>query len=76
MKKVLIGGFLSLVGSMGAIAVFIASALNMVSSWSIPPGRLLSTAYNLGMAPLLAVSVSLFAIGVVMLLIEYFRKEG
>lgn len=43
MKKVIIGGFLSLNGTLGDISVFITAANNMVCGWSTPPGRFLTT---------------------------------
>jgi hypothetical protein len=75
MKKALIGGFLSLIGVMGVVAVFITCALNMASSWSTPPGRFLSTVSSLEMSPLLALSGALLAAGIVIMAIEYFRPE-
>ena len=75
MKRVLIGGFLSLVGMLGVLAVFVTCALNMVSGWSTPPGRFLSTVSELGMAPLLVVSCILLIAGIAAMVIEYFRAD-
>ena len=44
MKKTIIGGFLSLIGSIWTLAILIAAGNNLVSSLTTPPGRLLSTA--------------------------------
>ncbi len=75
MKKVLIGGFLSLIGTIWCLAIILFVSNNLVSSWNTPPGRFLSTIFASGMiAPLLIACVFLFG-GVVIMGIEYFRKE-
>lgn len=75
MKKVIIGGFLSLIGALGEMAVFITAANNMVSAWCTPPGRFLCTVLEIGMSPVLVCASLILAIGLIILGIEYFRKE-
>lgn len=75
MKKVLIGGFLSMIGSIWALAVILLAANNLTSGWSTPPGRLLTTISELDMTLLFAISIALVLLGIVLMLVEYFRKE-
>jgi ABC-type sulfate transport system permease component len=75
MKKVIIGVFLSMIGALGSLTVFVIIANNMVSGWSTPPGRFLTTVSELGMTPLLVVSSIILVLGLIILAIEYFRKE-
>ena len=43
MKKAVIGGFLSLVGSIWALVVVTIASQDLVSGWPNPPGRFLTT---------------------------------
>ncbi len=75
MKKTVIGGILAICGTFGTMSVFNTAADNLVSGWSTPPGRFITTVieYNL-IIPLILFSVMLI-LGLVILGIEYFRKE-
>ncbi|SCL89382.1 MULTISPECIES: hypothetical protein [Tissierellales] len=53
MKKVVIGGVLSLIGTLGLLTVCIIVANDVVSGWSTPPGRFMTTVFSLGMTPIL-----------------------
>ena len=74
MKRALIGGFLTLTGMLGVLAVFFAAGANLVSGWSTPPGRFLTTVLETGMAPLLALSGLMLLCGLLAMGIEYFRR--
>lgn len=76
MKRVLIGGFLSLLGSIWGLAVILLVSDSLVSSWFTPPGRLMTTIAESGMMPVFAVSIVLVLLGVVLMGIEYFRRDG
>lgn len=76
MKRVLIGGFISLIGSIWALAIIFLAGNNLTSGWSTPPGRLLTTISELDMMLLFVVSVALVLLGIVLMIIEYFRKEN
>ena len=78
MKRVLIGGFFSLIGMLGVLSVFLAAAANMqvLSGWTTPPGRFLSAVSELGFTPILVFSCIVLLTGFVLMGIEYFRKEG
>jgi disulfide bond formation protein DsbB len=75
MKKTLIGCCLSLVGALGYLAVMVFTGGNLVSGWSTPPGRFLTTVAKLGMSFPLFLSVALLAVGLVILAAEFFRTE-
>ena len=75
MKKVLIGGFLALIGSIWMLTLCVLAATNLVSGWSTPPGRFLTTIGALGLSLPFAVAIILLGLGLLILSIEYFRKE-
>ena len=75
MKRAIIGGFLSLIGSIWTLAIAWIAGNNLVSGWSTPPGRFLTTVSELKLGFPLAVSVLFAAAGAVILLVELFRKE-
>ena len=75
MKTALIGGFLSLIGTIWALAVIIFVGNNLVSGWSTPPGRFMTTVTETGMTFPLAISIILLLLGLVIMGIEYFRRE-
>ena len=85
MKKVLIGGFLSIIGSIWALAMALVVENNLASSWSTPPGRLLTTVQEMGLMALFPAAVFLVAVflvavflvifGIFILLAELLRKE-
>lgn len=76
MKKVLVGGFISLIGSIWAVAIIMLAANNLTSEWSKFPGRLLTTIFELNMTILFIISIVFVVCGVGLMLTEYFRKEN
>ena len=75
MKRVVIGAFLSLIGSIWTLAVVFIAGNNLVSAWSTPPGRLLTTISELGLTFLFAISILLVIVGILIMIVEFFRKE-
>ena len=75
MKKVLIGGFLSLIGSIWALPVVFLAGNSLVSSGPTPPGRFLTTVSEMGLLLPFAIAVLLVALGILLLVIEWFRKS-
>ena len=67
---------ISLIGSIWALAIFLLSANNMTSEWSTPPGRILTTIYELNMTFFFVISIVFVILGLVLMLIEYFRKDN
>ena len=75
MKKILIGGFLSVIGSIWASAVVFVAENNMASAWPTPPGRFLTTVAELNLTLVFLLSIALVISGICMLVTEYFRKD-
>ena len=75
MKKVLVGGFLALVGSIWGAAIFITCGMNLTGGWSTPPGWLLSTVSEMDLTLPLVLAVILTLAGLVILVKEYFTKD-
>lgn len=73
MKKVIIGGFLAVVGSIWAIVIGAYVQLNLASSWY--GSRFWSSASQLGVIVPLTISLIILALGIVIMCVEYFRKD-
>lgn len=76
MKKVITGGFLSLIGTIWTLAIMIYAGSNLVSGWSTPPGRFLTTVSELDMVLPLLLSAVVTIIGILMMLVECFKKDN
>lgn len=76
MKRALIGGFISLIGSIWTLAIILLASNNLTDSWSTPPGRLLTTISELNMTFLFVISIVFVVLGIVIMLIEYFKKDN
>ena len=74
-KRVLIGGFLSLVGTIWSLAVILFAGNHLVSSWGTPPGRFLTTVMDTGMLMPLILACLIFVSGLLILCVEYFKKD-
>ncbi len=75
MKKVITGGFLSLIGTIWTLAILITASNNLVTSWITAYGRLLSTIIDMKMTFPLILTICVTIAGIVMMLIESFKKE-
>lgn len=75
MKKAVIGGFLSLIGSIWTLAVVFISANNLVNGWQTPPGRFLSTVSELGLTFIFVISILLVIVGILIMVMEFFKKD-
>ena len=76
MKKTVIGGVLSLLGTIWGMAVLLYVGNNLVSGWATPPGRFLTTVLETGMTVPLLLSAVLLVLGLAAMGVEYFRKDG
>ena len=74
MKRVLIGGFLSIIGSIWALAIIISAGYNLASGWSTPPGRFLTTVSDLDLSLVFGLSVVFVILGRGIIAIEFFKK--
>lgn len=75
MKRAIIGGFLSLVGSIWALAVLLCANSHAIGGWATPPGKLITQLNESGFTPWFTASIIVTALGIVLMAIEYFRKE-
>ncbi|NMA96184.1 MAG: hypothetical protein GX974_09120 [Clostridiales bacterium] len=76
MKRVLIGGFLSLIGSIWSLAIIIIVGNNLVSSWATPPGRFLTTVMDLDLGIPISIAFLFLLLGLLIMGIEYFREDN
>lgn len=75
MKKALIGGFMSLVGSIWSLAIVFIAGNNLVTSWNTELGRFWSTIIEMNLMPLFVLFVVMTALGMIIMAVEFFRKE-
>ena len=75
MKKTLIGGILTLAGSIWALAILTAAGNNLVNGWDTSLGRFWSTVVDMNLVFLFVLSCIVTVFGIVVLLVELFRKE-
>ena len=74
MKKVIIGGFLAVISSIWAIIIGAYVQLNLASSWS-GSSRFWSSASQLGVIVPLIISLIILTLSIIIMCIEYFRKD-
>lgn len=75
MKRALIGGFISLIGSIWALAIVFLAGSNLVTSWDTKLGRLWSTVIEMDLAFLFVLSVVFIVLGMILMAVELFNKE-
>ena len=75
MKRVLIGGFISLIGSIWMLAIILLVSNDLTSSWQTPPGRLLTTISEKHLMVFFVIAVIFVILGIVFMLKEYFKKD-
>lgn len=75
MKRVLIGGFLSLLGTLWGGGVLAYAVTHLTDAWNNPPGRLLTTIAEQHLLPVFLLAVLFVVLGLVILGVEFFRKE-
>lgn len=76
MKRALIGGFFSVIGSIWTLAIMFIAGNNLVDSWPNPPGRFLTTVSAMGLMPLFVIAVMLVVLGIFIMAIELFKKDN
>ena len=75
MKRGMIGGFLALIGSIWTLAIGYIAGNNLVSGWSTPPGRFLTTVSEMGLTWLFGIAIALTVLGIGLMAVELFQKE-
>jgi hypothetical protein len=75
MKRALIGGFLSLIGSIWTSAIVFYATNNLVTSWDARVGRLWTTIMEHNLVFPFILSLAFIVGGIVIMGIELFKKE-
>ena len=76
MKRVVIGGFFLLTGSLWLLTTVLYALINPVNAWTTPPGRFLTTLFTTGIAPFCVFGAVLMAAGLSILLLEYIKVDS
>lgn len=76
MKRAIIGGFISLIGSIWTLAVIISANNYTINGWSTPPGKFLTQIAESDLTLWFGISIALVVLGIVIMIIEYFRKDS
>ena len=77
MKRAIIGGFIALIGSIWTLAVIISANNYPISGWSTPPpGKLLTQITESNLTMWFGVSIATVVLGIVLMAIEYFKKDN
>ena len=75
MKRALIGGFLSLIGTIWSLAIVFISGSNLVTAWDPKIGRLWTTVIEMDLMFLFVIAVVFIVLGIILMTVELFRKE-
>ena len=75
MKRVLIGGFLILIGSIWGLAICVFCGINLTVAWPTPPGRFLTTVFETGMTLPFVLAIVFIVLGFTIFVKEYFTKD-
>ena len=75
MKRAIIGGFVSLIGSIWSLAVIISANNYSIDGWTTPPGKLLTQITQSNLILWFAVSIILVLLGIILMAVEFFRKD-
>ena len=76
MKRAIIGGFISLVGSIWTLAVVISANNYAIGEWFTPPGKLLTQIAESDLTLWFGISIVLVILGIVIMITEYSKKDG
>ena len=75
MKRTIIGCFLTAIGAISSLLLMLIASQNLVDSWVTSMGRLMSTIAKFNLMFPFVLSVVLFGLGLVILGVEYFKKD-
>lgn len=76
MKRAIIGGFISLIGSIWTLAVIISANNYAINGWATPPGKLLTQITEANLEIWFGISIATVILGIVLMAIEYFKKDN
>lgn len=75
MKRAIIGGFVSLIGSTLLAAFSISATSMMTSGWSTPPGKFMTAIAEADVSFGFWLSFVLIVLGCVIMAVEFFKKD-
>ena len=75
MKKVIMGGFLTLSGMMGIVGSYLSASSDLISAWNSFPGRAISTMLTNGMMVPFVLGIALFVCGLYLMMMGCGEKE-
>ncbi|MBQ6290256.1 MAG: hypothetical protein IJK71_13560 [Clostridia bacterium] len=75
MKKTWAGGFLALLGTIWSVAIICIAGNNLPDSWYTNLGKFWSNVVDLKLMPLFVITTLITVLGLVLVLIDLFRKE-
>lgn len=67
MKKIVAGGFLSLIGSVWLLPILLTAVIEPTSEWTTPPGKLLTSIMESGMILFFIIAVVLIISGIILI---------
>lgn len=76
LKRAIIGGFISIIGSIWALAVIISANSYAINGWTTPPGKLLTQITESNLVVWFGASIATVVLGIILMAIEYFRKDN
>lgn len=76
MKRALIGGFISVIGSIWGLAVIISANNYAINGWATPPGKLLTQITESNLVIWFGISIATVVLGIILMAIEYFKKDN
>lgn len=75
MKRAIIGGFISLIGSILLAAFSISATSMMTNGWSTPPGKFLTAIAEADVSFGFWFSIILIVLGGIIMAFEFFKKD-
>jgi hypothetical protein len=74
--EAVIGGFISLIGSIWTLAVIICANNYAINGWSTPSGKFLTQIAESNLMLWFCISIELVILGIILMVIEYFKKDS
>ena len=76
LKRAIIGGFISLIGSIWVLAIIISANNYAINGWTTPPGKIITQMIESNLIVWFGISVATIVLGIVLMIIEYFKKDN
>lgn len=76
MKRAIIGGFISIIGTIWTLAVIVYANSYAISEWRDPPGKLLTQISESNLGIWFAFFIATIILGIVIMAIEYFKQDN